>query len=201
MRASKQLKILKTTKSDYGGDLLRTRAGRRHGRPVSTRETMHLVLRSTKARGDWSFLRDKNNFAVRQIIAKFAAKYGVRVLSNANAGNHLHLQIKLTNRFSYPSFIRAITGAIAMSISGCSHWKNAKSGENLATKSLARNDQPSNKAPAKREKFWDARPFTRIAKSFAEFRNLREYVRLNEVEAMGFSRREARELVETERLL
>ena len=187
MRATKQLKILKTTKSEYGGDLLRKRASRAYGRPLSTRESMHLVLRSTRAKGEWSFLRAKNNSAVRQIIAKFAAKYGVRVLSLANAGNHLHLQIKLTNRFSYAPFIRAITGTIAMAIAGRSRWSN--------------DERRQTASDNRRTKFWDARPFTRVAKSFAEFRNLRDYVRINQVEAMGYSRREARELVETEKLI
>ena len=178
---SRQLRLLNRSKSEYGGDLLKTRAGRSHGRPLSTRETMHLVLRSTKAKGEWSFLRAKNNQAIRRILARFSTKHGVRILSIANAGNHLHLQIKLTNRFGYASFIRAVTGAIAMAITRQSRWNSVASAK-LADRNCS-------------TKFWDARPFTRIAKSFAEYVNLKNYVRLNEIESMGFSRREAREMV------
>lgn len=142
---------------------------------------MHLVLRSTRANGEWSFLRPRHNKNVRKIVAKFSAKYGVRILSFANAGNHLHLQIKLANRFGYMSFIRAITGAIAMTITGRSRGSSkVRQIENRKTK------------------FWDARPFTRIAKSFAEYVNLKNYVRLNEIESWGYSRREAREMLDVE---
>lgn len=175
MKKSKQLQLMKHSKSDYGGDLLRTRAGRSRGRPLSTRETMHLVLRSTRAKGEWSFLRPRHNKNVRKIVAKFSAKYGVRILSFANAGNHLHLQIKLANRFAYAAFIRAVTGSIAISITGRTRTRKTSS-----------------------ERFWDARPFTRIAKSFAEFLNLKNYVRLNEIESHGYSRREARDMLDIE---
>ncbi len=106
--------MLAKQKSAYGGDLLKTREGRKHARPLSTRETMHLVLRSTKAKGDWSFRKPRNEANVNRIVDKFSVVYGVRVISMANVGNHLHLQIKLTNRFTYRPFIRAVTAAIAM---------------------------------------------------------------------------------------
>ncbi len=75
---------------------------------------MHLVLRSSKARGDWSFKRQKHEFAIESIIQKFAKKYGVKIFAIGNAGNHLHLHIKLFKREMYKPFIRAVTSAIAV---------------------------------------------------------------------------------------
>jgi hypothetical protein len=43
--------------SSYGGSLLTTRKGRLHGRPLDTKNSMHLVLRSSKVKGEWSFKR------------------------------------------------------------------------------------------------------------------------------------------------
>ena len=176
-----QLSLLKKEKSAYGGDLLKTREGRERARPLDTRNTMHLVLRSTKAKGEWSFRKPGNAAALDGIITKFARKYGVKILSLANVGNHLHIHLKLTNRFGYRPFVRAITGAIAMAVTGASRWKKLKK-----------------KAS---DKFWDYRPFTRVVESFRAYLNLRDYVRINELEGFGVDRRQAREFVKNGRVV
>ena len=79
---------------------------------------MHVVMRSTRAKGEWSFRRGSNPQKIQSIVKKFSARYGVRIIGFANVGNHLHLQIKLTNRYGYKPFIRATTAAIAMAVTG-----------------------------------------------------------------------------------
>src|SRR3712207_2012949 len=113
---SKQLSFLKSEPSSYGGTLLKTRQGRSRPRPLATRQTMHLVLRSTKAQGEWSFR--KQDQKIRALIEKHAKRHGVRILRLANVGNHLHFQIQLGYRRTYPAFIRALTGALAMAVTG-----------------------------------------------------------------------------------
>lgn len=175
MRKNPQLSLLKKEKSDYGGSLSNTRSGRSRARPLAVKNTMHLVLRSSKAKGEWSFKRHAS--AIRKIVDRFARKHHVRVISYVNVGNHLHLQIKLGHRGSYRPFIRAITCAIKMKVTGVSRWvQNAKA-----------------------KKFWDLRPFTRIVTSFTERMNLRSYVMVNFYESMGYDRRQARFLVEWEK--
>jgi REP element-mobilizing transposase RayT len=171
----KQIAFLKKEKSAYGGELLKTRAGRRRPRPLDTRATMHLVLRSSKAKGDWSFRRPQNARKIQAILNRFSAKHGVRILSLANVGNHLHFQIKLSNRHTYKPFIRAITAAIAMAVTGASRWK------------------PLKKSP--KDRFWDYRPFTRIVESYRAFLNLRDYLRLNQLEGAGYPRERARWII------
>jgi len=122
-RRNPQLKLLKDMPKSYGGELLKTRKGRSQSRPIDTRRTMHLVLRSSKAVGEMSFWKPKNKNRVRRIAYGFARKYGIKIYSMANVGNHLHFHIKLSNRFTYDRFIRAITAAIAMAVSGASRWK------------------------------------------------------------------------------
>ncbi len=170
----RQLKFLKPKSKSYGGSLRKKRSGRGE-RPISTKSTMHLVLRSTKAKGAWSFLQSRNKTKIVQILKKFALKYGVQIISAANVGNHLHLQIRLSNRFTYKPFIRAITGAIAMAVTQTSRWNKLKT-------------QAS-------DRFWDQRPFTRIVDSFKAFSNLRDYVRINAFEGAGVSRALAREIL------
>jgi REP element-mobilizing transposase RayT len=164
----KQTQLLKNQKSAYGGELLKTRKGRAYGRPLDTKNTMHLVLRSSKARGEWSFRYKNNSLKIKNIVTKFSEKYGIKVLSLANVGNHLHFQIKLSNRQTYKPFIRAITAAIAMAITNASRWNPSQG------------------------KFWDYRPFTRVIQSFKAFLNLRNYIQINQLEGFGVRRDQAR---------
>jgi hypothetical protein len=171
----KQLQLLKKENKSYGGVLLKTRKGRFGPRPLDTRNTMHLVLRSTKATGEWSFKKPKHERKISEIVSRFSKKYGIKILLLANVGNHLHFQIKLSNRFSYAPFIRAVSAAIAMAVTGASRWspliKEAKG------------------------RFWDYRPFTRVIQGFKAFLNLRDYIKINQLEGLRVNRRIARVLV------
>ena len=162
----------------YGGELLKKRKGRSKGRPLAIRKSMHLVLRSTKAVGPWSFKDPDNRGKIKHIVDRFAKKYGVRVLSRANVGNHLHFHIQLTNRHTYRAFIRAITAAIAMAVTGASRWL------------------PLNKLTT--GKFWDYRPFTRIVQGFRDFLGLNKYIKLNQLEGCGYTKAQARYLLTQE---
>ncbi|MCB0391769.1 MAG: transposase [Bdellovibrionales bacterium] len=164
--------------SSYGGDLLKTRKGRAIARPLAIKKTIHLVLRSSKANGAWSFRKKENMNSINQILGKFCSKYGIKILSKANVGNHLHLHIKLSSRFTYAPFIRAITSAIAIAITGASRVKPMKT--------------------LIEGKFWDTRPFTRILSSWREHLNLSEYIKLNQLEGCGCSRQEARYILAKE---
>lgn len=169
----KQLKLLKNEPLAYGGALLRTRKGRSRGRPLSTRDTMHLVLRSSKATGPLSFRRHSGQ--LEKILRKFSERYAVKILSLANVGNHLHLQIKLRSRHTYRPFIRAITAAIAMAVTGVSRRRKADG------------------------RFWDYRPFTRVVKSWRGYLQLRDYLKINQLEGAGTARVNA-EFIVYERL-
>lgn len=169
---TKQYKLLKDSPKAYGGDLTTTRKGRSQRRPLDTKNTTHLILKSTKAKGAWSFWLPKNKNKIRQIVLKFSQKYGIRIHSMANVGDHLHFQIKLSNRYTYEPFIKAITGAIALAITGASKINKLK-------------------VEAK-DRFWDRRPFTRVVIGYKAFLNLRDYIEINRLEGFGFQRPQAR---------
>lgn len=116
---------------------------------------------------------------MKQIISKFAHKYEVKVYSSANVGNHLHLHIKLSNRFTYYKFIRAITAAIAMAVTGASRWQPLRKTES----------QKSNRQI--KDRFWDYRPFTRVVVGFRGFLNLKDYIEINQMEGFGYDHQRA----------
>ena len=212
MKKEIQLKLLKNQPKSYGGELLKTRKGRSQGRPLDTKNTMHLVLRSSKARGELSFWKPKNKNEIKRIISKFSGKYGVKVLSMANVGNHLHFQIKLSNRYGYFAFIRAITAAIAMAVTNVSRWNSLGSATwqralesrvNALSTGEALPATPGRSAAGSapvgahrdarsRSSFWDYRPFTRVVMGLRAFLNLRDYIRVNEFEGFGFKRADAK---------
>jgi len=161
----KQLALLKPEEKAHGGDLRKRRKGR-GARPLAIKSTMHLVLRSSRATGKWRFQATRKKW--RPILERFAAKYGVRILSHGDPGNHIHLHIQLLNRQAYKPFIRAVTAAIAMAVTGASRWKKLDF------------------------KFWDYRPFTRVIIGRRGFLTLRDYLRINRLEAQGFDRVRAR---------
>lgn len=168
-KKSPQLELLEKQNKAYGGELRKTRKGRRSGRPLSVRDTMHLVLRSSKAKGDWSFRSPKNEAEIKRILKKFSGKYGVKILSLANVGNHLHFQIKLSNRHVWRPFIRAITAAIAMAVTGKNRWRQENRG-----------------------RFWDYRPFTRVVRSWQACLMLKDYIKINRLEGQGYTKHIAR---------
>jgi REP element-mobilizing transposase RayT len=161
-----QLKLLKDTTKAYGGDLLKARKGRSMPRPLTTKDSIHLVLRSTKAVGPLSFWKHKD--VIRGYVKKFSGQFGVKIHSIANVGNHLHFHLKLSNRHTYKFFIRALTGAIAQTITKSSRLNTLQKG------------------------FWDRRPFTNVLKGFKGFITLRDYVGINQLEGIGFQREQAR---------
>ena len=166
----KQTILFKTGRSDHGGDLRKKRKGRGK-RPLSTQNSLHLVLRSTKAVGKWSFSQPRNRKAIVDLTKRFGHEYGVKVLSMANVGNHIHYHVKLSNLFTYKRFIKALTGMIVSHVTGCGRGKPLP------------------------EPFWDLRPFSRVTYGYRGYLVLKNYVRLNHYESMGLLREQAREVL------
>ena len=136
----------------FGGALLKGNPKR--ARPMDSKLPLHLVLRARN-----SSMRRPSIFGkVNRTAYETAEKYGVKIFSFANVGNHLHLVIRVTNLKLWAPFIRELTGRIAM----CANPKAESGG------------------------FWLYRPYTRIIRSWKKaFRSLLDYVFLNRLEADG----------------
>ena len=161
----KQRRLFKDQEKSYGGDHFTKRKGR-GPRPLDTKNTMHLVLRSTQASGPKSFTRHRG--LIKTTLEGLAAKYGIALHGFANVGNHLHVHLKLGNRHTWRAFIRALTAIIAVKIGGKSRWS------------------------PKTKRFWDRRPFTRVVIGRRAHKALVDYVRINVFEGQGVCREQAR---------
>ena len=145
--------------SEHGGE---HSVGRRKvRRPVVTKRAMHLTMRSTKAVGNWSLLHPRHRGFVSSLVATLSKKYDVKIYQFSNNGNHLHLLVKAKTRKGFQSFLRLLSGRLALRITG------AKKGKSLASR------------------FWDLPAFTRIVEWGKDFKTVTAYVIQNINEALG----------------
>ncbi len=186
MKKIKQLTLFPNQqKKFFGGALLYKK--RKSKRPLSKKDSLHLVLRSEWAMGKDSFLARRNHQVIKQILVRFSKKFGVRVYQQAINSNHIHLLLRITNRTLYKAFIKAIAGQIASHTMGQQSFKVFKS----ARAKKAAGDGSKAAVEAKSihqtpEGFWQFRPFSRITNWGRDFKHCIGYLKLNILEAFGF---------------
>lgn len=147
----------------FGGALLKGNA--KVARPLSTKETVHLVLKSAQAIGTKSMLHTYNVNRIDAIIRTHARLCRIRIYHSVNVGNHLHLVIKLDDRKEFSKFVRVITGLIAR------HVLKAQRGPAAESSSIA--------AAHKKNQFWVARPFTRLIAWGRDYELVTRYMKKN----------------------
>jgi putative transposase len=151
------------TEDKFGGSLS-TKRRFRTARPVSTKESMHLILKSSVAKGRFSLRAGDNFQKIDAIVKRNCAKFGVKLLKYSNNFNHLHFHVKLSSRVLYKRFVRSVSAHIAMSVSGACKSKSMYQAVGQKT-------------------FWDRRPFSRIVRGWRGFKIVSDYVKLNQLEA------------------
>ncbi len=173
-------------KLSFGGSQLKSNP--KTARPIATKKAMHVVMRSTHARGQRSFLFHSKE--IEKIFKKQARNCGVNIYDLANAGNHLHLVIRVPSRRLYMRFIRASSGLIARQVLARERGKAQKTPpEHFCSGAF------SSKGVGRLLKFWDARPFTRVVAWGKAYKALKSYLMLNRVETLGIERLSAREML------
>jgi REP element-mobilizing transposase RayT len=121
MKKPRQLSLFKKDLRFFGGALLEGK--RKSLRPLSTRDPVHLVMRSTFAKGPDSFLAKRNRGGIDKYISIFAKRFQIRVYQRAIVGNHIHLVIRFPHRNQYKAFIKALSGKIAHHVMGEQSFK------------------------------------------------------------------------------
>ncbi len=206
MKKPKQLPLFPNqTKKFFGGALLYKK--RKSRRPLSKKDSIHLVLRSEWAMGTESFLAKRNHQAIKLILVRFSKRFGVKIYQQAITSNHIHLLLRITNRPLYKGFIKAISGQIASHTMGQQSFKVFKSARTNMTAgdgstalvnsrrikgSGALGDKVANTGVTVAtihqtpEGFWQFRPFSRITNWGRDFKKCIGYLKQNVLEAFGF---------------
>ena len=155
-------------KSSFGGSLVKSHP--KSARPISTKDFMHVVLKSKQAQGPYSFLRCERSLLF--LLRKLACDMNVALTDVVVMGNHIHLSLKVKSRRAFSNYLRAATGLIARKVLGAEKH-----------------------SPSSLTKFFEGRPFSRIVASGKKcWRVLARYFELNRLEKCGFSKSESRVL-------
>jgi REP element-mobilizing transposase RayT len=158
----------------FGGDL---QIGKRKvARPLATNRPIHLVLKSTKAKGSLCFLNHQSH--LDRTIKHLSKKWGVSIRKTAWLGNHVHLIIQIGSRFQYQGWIRELTASIVRILFTRTGFPRAGIGG-------SKNDQIESAGGEKLKSFFDHRPFTRVVDWGKDYKNMVEYIVLNQMEVFG----------------
>ncbi len=163
----------------FGGALLKGK--RKSLRPLSTKEPIHLVMRSPWAKGNYSFLRPHNKAAIERLVNIMAAKFNIKVYRLAIQGNHIHFIIKISHRVHYKAFVKALSGKIATHVMTAPSFDLFLERLGAGTKrgdGLKKGEKPKG--------FWEFRPFSRVLYWGKDFKRCCEYLAQNALEAIGF---------------
>ena len=143
----------------FGGSLLK--GNPRGRRPMIPKVPLHLVFRSKLARGTRSLLAPQRARRIEDLVFRLGRSLDVRVLSYANAGNHLHLLVQPKTRDALHAFTRAFSGIVARLTLG------------------------AERGAGKKVRLWDARPWTRIVFRVRDCQVVARYIERNVLEAIG----------------
>jgi REP element-mobilizing transposase RayT len=125
-------------------------------RPLDRKRRLHIVLKSSHARGTRSFVNNK--LQVASLIEEKAKVYGVVIHGCEIMRDHIHIFVSFKSRELIQSFMKVTTGLIARSITKAAKGK------------------PFGK------RFWDGLAFTRIITGRRDFATMRNYLVKNNVE-------------------
>lgn len=160
MKRQGRLSGEKSKKTFFGGTLLK-KSHAKVARPLSTKHAMHLIFRSSQARGGWNFLQPHNVALIKKILKQQGKSFRITLLAQKNAGTCLQFVIRGKNKEEIKNFIRTISALIARYV------------------------QRVHKGSAAKKEFWDQRPFTRIVEGYTGLGVALGIIVQNELEALG----------------
>ena len=157
-REKSKLKANLQPRTVHGGR--ESKGKRKTSRPFTPKTSLHIVLKSNRAKGTWSLQHRKNQSRISSMVYVYAARFRIHVYRFANVGDHLHLLVKASERKDLADYLRVLAGRIAITVSGAQKYVK------------------------KIGKFWDHLCWSRLVKWGKEFHFVQRYVFANELEAI-----------------
>lgn len=152
------------------GGVWRNKKLGRGPRPLSCKEPLHLVLKANKSMLSSGSLRSRQNFiTITRIIKKYSIRFHIKIEQVSVQADHIHLLIRATRRYGFHYFFRVIAGQMAQCL--------VNQGKLRVTDTPRSNKQAN--------KLWKYRPFSRVVRGFRAYQIVRDYIELNEQEALG----------------
>ncbi len=157
---TRQQFIFKHGRWSHGGILRRSRHGR-GTRPLSPRDSVHLVFK-VNLRALPRGLRHPSTFAtLHRVNRHYARKFQVKIEMIAVERDHVHILAHATARSRFHAYLRVVAGQFAQNVTDT--FRKRRKGPRI----------------------WKFRPFTRVVRGARDRRKVRDYIKLNEAEATG----------------
>ena len=167
----KQMNFFPPSNKEHGGILS---VGRRRGRrALSTKNALHLTLRSDFAYGKRSLLHHQD--IIEAVISKAERLFDVKVYRLAVCSNHLHFLARGKHRQDLQNFFRVLAGHIAQNVLLRCPLNRMEEKRRTASQKGAKKNQ---------RKFWALLIYSRIVSWGREFRRVASYILQNTLEAL-----------------
>lgn len=164
-----QRSFFKPQPKQHGGSLAPGK--RRARRPLSTKEPLHITLKSEIAEGRRSLKRYKAD--IERIATTFAKRFNVQIYEYAICATHIHLLVRGKQREGLQNFFRVFAGHIAQKI--------------LQDHPLSQHEDLSRdqrQCEKNQRKFWSYLLYSRVMTWGREFVRVRTYIKKNVLESL-----------------
>lgn len=174
----------------HGGEYRKKRSGRGQ-RPLSCKESLHVVFKVNRVVLKTQSLRTHQNFKLSlELIQKYADRFFVKIEQISIQGDHIHCLVRTTRRSFFHHFFRVASGQIAQQFEKKDKLRvvvdeRSRNKSQNVTDTLNRMQNTGNSLVKRKLKLWMYRPFTRVVRGRTDYRNVRNYIQLNEKEALG----------------
>ena len=170
----------------HGGSLRKKRHGRGQ-RPLSCKESLHVVFKINRIALKTQSFRTHQNFKLsREIIQKYADKFFVKIEQISVQGDHIHCLVRTSRRSFFHYFFRVVSGQIAQQFEKTDKLRSVTDTLKEASNNKQNNTVKKQRNTVRRKlKLWMYRPFSRVVRGYKAYKVVRNYIQLNEKEALG----------------
>ena len=190
-----QFQLASSSRSlEHGGEHRKKRHGRGR-RAISCKESLHVVFKLNRIVLKTQSLRTHQNFKLsHEIIQKYAARFFVKIEQISVQGDHIHCLVRTCRRSFFHHFFRVVSGQIAQQFEKTDKLRiviDERFKSVTDTPKEASNNKPKNpinkqqNTVRRKLKLWMYRPFSRVVRGYKAYKVVRNYIQLNEKEALG----------------
>ena len=179
---------------EHGGEHRKKRHGRGR-RAISCKESLHVVFKINRIVLKTQSLRTHQNFKLsHEIIQKYADRFFVKIEQISIQGDHIHCLVRTVRRSFFHHFFRVVSGQIAQQFEKTDklrhvvdeRFKSVTDTLKNALNNNANNTVNKQQNTVRRKlRLWMYRPFSRVVRGYKAYKVVRNYIQLNEKEALG----------------
>ena len=161
----------------HGGEHREKRSGRGQ-RPLSCKESLHVVFKINRIVLKTQSLRTHQNFKLsREIIQKYADRFFVKIEQISIQGDHIHCLVRTTRRSFFHHFFRVTSGQIAQQFEKTDKLRvvvddRFKINKRSSSGNVTDTPKKGNNTVKRKLKLWMCRPFTRVVRGRIDYKNV-----------------------------